>query len=58
MRDIKKLIDSEQDKSRKDKTADELMQEILKADMELMIKYGRNNKPREFPDPVRPQWKN
>ena len=39
-------------------TEQEILANIIRADMELMLKIGENGKRRDFPDPVRPQWKN
>lgn len=55
--DISELIKREDKQPERD-TAEDMMNEILRADMEMMLKYGRAGKATEFPDPVRPQWKN
>lgn len=57
MKDISKLINKKEE-PKKEKTSDEIMQEIIRADMEVMIRCGRNAKSRAFPEPVEPQWKN
>lgn len=58
MRDISKLVKDDEEKAKKPETFDDLMQNILRADMEVMMKAGRNGRNRDFPDPVEPQWKN
>ena len=40
------------------RTEDEIIASIVRADMEVMMEIGRNGKKLNFPDPVRPQWKN
>ena len=57
MKDISKLIEKK-DEPKEDKTTDEILQEIIRADMEVMLKYGRNKRNSDFPEPVEPQWKN
>ena len=55
MKDIKKLV---KEKKKEKKTTEEMFQEIIRADMEVMLKYGRNKTRSRFPNPVRPLWKN
>ena len=55
--DISELINNQKENPQKSSN-ESLMEQILRADMEMMLKYGRNGNHREFPDPVRPQWKN
>ena len=45
-------------KKQKEKTTENILQEIIRADMEVMLKYGRNKRKLDFPDPVEPQWIN
>ena len=58
MRDISKLVKQEQESANKPKTTQEIFDSIIRADMELMLKEAKHRRPREFPDPVEPQWKN
>jgi len=57
MRDISKLVKQEEKKNRP-QTTDEILESIIRADMELMLKEAKSRRSREFPDPVEPQWKN
>ena len=58
MKDISKLIEKKEE-PKKEKTNDDILQNIIMADMEVMLKlkHGRNGG-NNFPDPVEPQWKN
>ena len=56
MKDIKKLLKKQEKKEQK--STDDILQEIIRADMEVMLKYGRNRTNLRFPEPVRPLWKN
>ena len=58
MRDISKLVEDDEEKAKKPRTMDELMENILRADMEVMMKLRRDGRNRDFPDPVEPRWKN
>jgi len=54
----KLLKPSEPKKKPIPKTEEEILANILRADMEVMMEVGKNGTKRDFPDPVRPQWKN
>ena len=43
---------------KKEKTVEEMMENIIRADMEMMLKVGRDKPSIDFPDPVEPRWKN
>jgi hypothetical protein len=60
MINIRKLIKKQEKKASLPipQTEEEILVNILRADMEMMLKYGRNGHNLDFPDPVEPQWKN
>ena len=56
---IDKLLNNTEEKKKPvEKTMDDIIANIIKADMEVMLKHGRNGRNLVFPDPVEPQWKN
>jgi DUF2075 family protein len=55
---IEELLGSTAPKKKMVKSTEDIMMQILRADMEMMLKYGRNGHNLDFPDPVEPQWKN
>jgi len=56
---IDDLLNKEPPKPKVEKTTQQILDEIIRADMEMMLKESMAKKRTlDFPDPVEPQWKN